>query len=123
MIWFNVFLLVILMTFPVLLKINKHYFKGKIKPFNRFLKIGRKVHPYVGIFVILIGAFHGYSMMGTLLTLHTGSVLLFLLIMNAFIGFAYKKTKKRLLSKLHQSLGGIILISFLLHYVKPWFFS
>lgn len=123
MIWFNVFLLVILMTFPILLRINKHLLKGKNKAFNRFLKNGRKMHPYVGLLVIAIGAYHGYTMMGGRFVFHTGSLLLMLLAINGLIGFAYKQKKKPVLSKAHQLLGALILASFLLHYLNPWFFS
>jgi Na+/proline symporter len=123
MIWFNVFLLAILLSFPILLNVNKRILKGKNKGFNHFLKNGRKMHPYVGILVILIGAYHGYTMLGGNFMFHTGSLLLMLLAANGVLGFLYKKKRKKIFSTLHQAVGGLILAAFLLHFFNPWFFA
>ncbi len=123
MIWINVLLLFSLLTFPALLWLNKHILKGKNKAMNAFIKKGRRIHPYIGITVIVLGALHGYSMLGGQFMFHTGSLLLLLFIANGILGFAYKKKKDRKLSKLHQAFGLLILLTFALHYLNPWFFS
>jgi len=89
LIWINVFLLALLASFPIMLELNKKVFKGKNKNINKLLKNGRKAHPYVGIVVILIGAIHGYSMLGLNFILHTGSVLLMLLLINSYFAHEY----------------------------------
>lgn len=123
LIWINVFLLALLASFPIMLELNKKVFKGKNKNINKLLKNGRKAHPYVGIVVILIGAIHGYSMLGLNFILHTGNVLLMLLLINGILGFLYKRKRTKLLRTSHRVIGYLIILAFLLHYLNPWFFS
>ena len=118
--FFNIMLLLYLVSFPILLEVNKRHFKGKNKSFNLVTRRGRKIHPYVGILLIISGAIHGYLKLGGELTLHTGSILLMLLILNGILGFLFKKTRKRELALLHRSVGGVIVIAFFIHYLKPW---
>lgn len=118
--FFNIILLLYLLSFPVLLEINKRHFKGKNKSFNVVTRRGRAIHPYVGALLIISGAIHGYGKLDGELTLHTGSILLMLLILNGILGFIFKKTRKRNLALLHRSVGVAIVIAFFVHYLKPW---
>lgn len=120
---FNVLLLLYLVSFPVLLYLNKKVLKGKNKDFNKAMKNGRKIHPYVGITLVISGFIHGYLKLGGELILHTGLVLLTTLAINGIIGFVYKKKKKKDLAKLHRIIGFAIVGLFLLHYFNPWFFG
>ena len=119
----NVILLLYLISFPIILEINKRMLKGKNKKFNRIIKMGRRVHPIVGIVLILSGALHGYLKMGGQFVFHTGSLLLMGLMLNGVLGFIYKKKKKKIFALFHRLLGFTIIGLFLLHYFKPWFFS
>jgi len=123
LVWFNIFLLVYLALFPVIIEINKRVFKGKNKNFNKSLKYGRKIHPFAGLLLIITGTIHGYLMLGTNLIFHTGVLLILLLISNAIIGFIFKKNRNRKLALTHRIIGVLIISSFLLHYFNPWFFS
>lgn len=118
--FFNIILLLYLLSFPILLEVNKRKFKGKNKSFNLVTRRGRAIHPYVGALLIISGAIHGYLKMGGVLTLHTGSILLMLLVLNGILGFLFKKTRKRNLALLHRSVGVAIVIAFFVHYLKPW---
>lgn len=121
---FNVLLLLYLVSFPVLLYVNKSVLKGKNKNLNKALKMGRKIHPYVGITLVISGFIHGYLKLGGQLMLHTGSLLLLALAINGVLGFIYKKNKKkRNLANLHRIIGFVIVGLFLLHYTNPWFFG
>ena len=123
LIWLNVFFLALLVSFPIVLELNKKIFKGKNKIINKALKNGRKSHPYVGVVVISIGAIHGYSMLGLNFILHTGSVLLILLLINGILGFLYKRKRTKILRISHRIIGYLIILAFSLHYFNPWFFS
>lgn len=118
----NVTLLVVLLSFPVVLEINKRYVKGKNKRFNDLIKNGRKLHPIVGGALILSGALHGYLKLGGKLMFHTGSLLLMLLLANGVVGFIYKKKHIKNLAWMHRIIGIFILLAFLIHYLKPWLF-
>ena len=122
-IWLNVLLLTLLLLFPIFLEINKKYLKGKNKNYNKMLKYARKAHPYIGITVIAIGAFHGYIMLGGKLILHTGSILLLMLVINGAVGFYYKKSRNKAGRKAHIIIGLLIVLAFALHYLNPWLLS
>ena len=119
----NVILLLYLLSFPIVLEVNKRKLKGKNKKFNQMIKMGRKIHPFVGVALILSGALHGYLKMGGQFVFHTGSLLLMGLMLNGILGFIYKKKKKMVLALCHRIVGFLIIGLFLLHYLKPWYFS
>lgn len=118
----NVLLLLYLVSFPIALEVNKKVLKGKNKKYNQAMKMGRKVHPVVGIVLVLSGALHGYLKLGGQFMFHTGSLLLIALALNGVLGFVYKKKRMKKLAMLHRTLGFIIIGLFLLHYFNPWFF-
>ncbi len=120
--WFNVILLIYLLSFPLALELNKSAFRGKKKKFNKALKMGRKYHPYAGITLIVTGLIHGLDKLGVTLRFHTGSLLLIILIINGFIGFYYKKKRSKKLATVHRIVGVAVAAAFLLHYINPWFF-
>lgn len=119
----NVLLLTYLASFPLLLYLNKEVVKGKNKNLNKALKTGRKIHPYVGIVLVISGLIHGYTKLGGQFMFHTGSLLLMALMANGFLGFYYKKKHNRKIATVHRALGFLIIALFLLHYLKPWFFG
>jgi hypothetical protein len=119
----NVLLLIYLLAFPLFLEYNKRFAKGKKPWLNKLVKYGRKYHPIAGVALILLGMLHGYMKLNGQLSFHTGSLLLLLLVINGFIGFAYKKSRKKSIALVHRISGVAILLSFILHYVRPWIFS
>lgn len=121
--WFNVFLLIYLALFPLVIEANKRIFKGKNKNFNKTLKYGRKIHPIAGLVLITTGIIHGLIMLDGNLVFHTGLLVTLLLVINAIIGFTFKKTRNRKLAFVHRVIGVLIIVSFLLHYLNPWYFS
>lgn len=120
---FNVVLLLYLVSFPILIEMNKRVLKGKNKDFNKALKSGRKIHPYTGIILIISAAIHGYLKLGGKLMFHTGSLLLLMLVVTGIVGFIYKKKRIKRFALTHRTIGIIIVLLFLLHYFNPWFFS
>lgn len=117
---FNVALLVYLVSFPILIEVNKRYLKGKNAGFNQGLKMGRKIHPIAGLILIVSGAIHGYIKLGGQLQFHTGSLVILALVAAGTFGFLYKKTKKRPLAYVHRIAGFSVVLLFALHYFFPW---
>ena len=120
---FNIALLVYLVSFPLFLAVNKNVLKGKNKKFNKGLKLGRKIHPYVGITLVISGFIHGYMKLDGKFMLHTGTLLLSALALNGIIGFTFKRMRKKKLALMHRIVGFVIVGLFLLHYINPWFFG
>jgi len=119
----NVLLLIYLLSFPLLLALNSKVLKGKNKDFNKALKMGRKIHPIVGVILVVSGLIHGYLKLGGQFMFHTGSLLIIALMLNGALGFYYKKNRNKKTAFMHRLVGFIILALFLLHYLKPWFFG
>lgn len=119
--WFNAFLLFVLLSFPLAIEINKRWLKGKNKNYNLFLKNGRKIHPYIGGLLVLTGLIHGYLKLGRI-AYHTGTLLLIVLSLNGLLGLVFKRTRNRTYAKVHRYMGILIVLLFLLHYLRPWYF-
>lgn len=119
---FNVILLFGLVFFQIIWFWTLKISKGRNKKLTRVLKTMRPFHPYIGLTLIISGAIHGYLKLGGQLSFHTGSLLLIFLMANGLIGFMYKRTKKRPLASLHRLVGVGVLVSFFIHYFKPWLF-
>jgi hypothetical protein len=117
----NILLLLYLISFPIMLQVNIRKLRGKNKSLNKALKYGRKIHPYVGIALILSGALHGFNKMGSIFITHTGSLLLLGLLLTGMVGFIFRSKRDRFLAKVHVGMGIVILGLFLLHYLNPWF--
>ena len=118
----NVLLLLYLVSFPILIEVNKKFLKGKNKNFNKGLKLGRKIHPLAGIVLVVSGAIHGYLKLGGNLSFHTGTLVLLALVITGCVGFIYKKKRLKSLALTHRTLGIIVVLTFLLHYFNPWYF-
>ena len=119
----NIILLLYILSFPLVISINKVFLRGKNKRYNRLIKYGRKIHPLAGIALIVSGALHGYNKLGSIFIIHTGPLLLAGLFLTGLIGYIYKLKKKRPLARLHVTMGLIVLLLFLIHYFLPWFFT
>ena len=119
----NVLLLAYLLSFPVLLEVNKRILKGKNPNMNRALKTGRRIHPWTGALLVVSGGLHGFLKLGGEFAFHTGSLLLIVLALNGVLGFAYRRTRKRLLANWHRGIGALAAIAFIVHYTVPWLFS
>ena len=119
----NVLLLAYLLSFPLLLEVNKRILKGKNPNLNRALRTGRRIHPWTGVILVVSGGLHGYLKLGGAFAFHTGSLLLLILALNGVLGFAYRKTRKRHLAAWHRGIGVLAAAAFVVHYTVPWLFA
>jgi len=116
----NVVILIGLVSFPALIELNKRVLKGKNRTMNKIIMNGRKVHPVMGLVLIVSGMVHGYLKLDGVLQLHTGHLLVLALIGNAVLGFVFKKKRKRALALAHRLVGVLIVLAFFVHYLNPW---
>lgn len=117
---FNLLLLALIVAFPILLEANKRHFRGKKPALNSLLKQWRRVHPWIGVLLVVSGALHGYNKLGGKLQFHTGSTVLLALILTGVLGFSFKKIKRRPWSHAHRISGILVLLLLLWHYLFPW---
>ena len=100
--------------------INRKFLKTKNENYRNTLKLFRKLHKPAGIAFLIVAFAHGYLKMGTLLTLHTGTLLYLSVLATAILGLIFHKKKKRPWFKWHKITALISVILFLLHFFQPW---
>jgi hypothetical protein len=112
--YLNLALLVSLLCPFLLRRINKYSFNYK----NMFLRKAAagfvKVHPFLGLSLLVSALLHGYIALGAI-RLHTGTVLWTGILIQVMLGIAVKKTKKPILLKVHRVVGLLPVILVLAH--------
>lgn len=112
-------LIVGLLILPFILNRISRYLsaeaKASMKDVTKFL---RKLHKPLGIVFLATGLIHGYLALGGI-SLHTGTLLYAAVIVQAGLGGAFYRTKKKGLFKAHRMMAFVIAGLLLLHYVAP----
>ncbi|PWJ96624.1 hypothetical protein OF820_00645 [Oceanotoga sp. DSM 15011] len=124
--WINVFLLILNGSLFILKKIYKNYKFKNSKNKTKYLSLLKKIsffHKINGLLIILIAIIHAYLILGTVFYIHTGSILLILIIIN-FLLYIFKNLKifkKWLL--IHKLNTIIIFTALIIHLTNPWIFG
>jgi hypothetical protein len=124
--WINVFLLILNGSLFILKKIYKNYKFKNSKNKIKYLSLLKKIsffHKINGLLIILIAIIHAYLILGTVFYIHTGSILLILIIIN-FLLYIFKNLKifkKWLL--IHKLNTIIIFTALIIHLTNPWIFG
>lgn len=113
--WINVILLLFMASmFPIKSVLKK---KKSMVSLYRFF---RKLHPIIGVSIVLIGMIHGYLALGGV-RLHSGSILLLSIALSG--GIIYSKGKinymKHNWRRIHRTLGFVIIALLILHLAFP----
>ena len=118
--WVNIVLIVIMGSiFPVkkmYLKKMKVEGKGKAENLGKLYRFSRKAHPILGLGIVALGFYHGFQAF-SLTVLHTGTLLLYTLVLMAIVALAGPRIKalKKHWRLVHRSLGGVVYVLALLH--------
>ncbi|NBG86968.1 hypothetical protein [Isachenkonia alkalipeptolytica] len=118
--WVNIALIVIMGSiYPikqVYLKKFKEQGKEKAQNWGRLYQFARKAHPATGLIILAIGFYHGYQAF-SLTVWHTGTLLLYTLLLMAVVALAGPRIKafKKHWRKVHRSLGGVVYVLAILH--------
>jgi cytochrome b561 len=117
--WINAILLLFMATmFPIRYLIKNKHNKNVIPIYRVF----RKLHPLVGILIIVIGMIHGYLALGRF-KIHSGSILITAIVISAIIAYSKDKIKylKRNWRNIHKILGILIIFLFVMHLTFPYY--
>lgn len=114
----NALLLVILLMPFLLNALNRKWFKTKNETYRKVLKGLRTIHKPTGIALALFGVIHGWMALGGL-RLHTGTLLYAAILVQAALGGAFYKTKRKNLFKAHRLMALAVVLLFLLHRLAP----
>lgn len=85
-------------------------------------RVVRKIHPPIGILMVVIGGYHGYLMLGGNIRLHSGTLVWIMLILMgavALIGQTAKPLRKKW-RPIHRILGIIMLLLLVAHVISPY---
>jgi predicted heme/steroid binding protein len=101
----------------VLRRVNKHVWANKNETLKKLLKPLGKIHPYVGI-ALVIGAFiHGNVALGTIFRVHTGPLAWFIVFLMMLVALLGKKYKIKNWLSVHRVLAILLAITIFVHIV------
>lgn len=100
--------------------LNRNVFKTKSEAYRKTLKFFRSLHKPMGLIFLIVAFIHGYLVMGTLFTLHTGTLLYASIFATVVLGGAFYRKKKRPIFRLHKIAAFLSVVLFLLHMIRPW---
>ena len=118
--WINIGLIVIMGSiFPVkkmFLKKMKTEGKEKAEKLGKLYRFSRKAHPILGLGILALGFYHGFQAF-SLTVLHTGTLLLYTLLLMAIVALVGSRIKpfKKHWRLVHRSLGGVVYVLALMH--------
>lgn len=118
--WINIGLIVLMGSiFPVkkmYLKKMKDEGKKEAENLGKLYRFSRKAHPVLGMGILALGFYHGYQAF-SLTVWHTGTLLLYTLLLMAIIALSGPRIKafKKHWRLVHRSLGGLVYLLALLH--------
>ncbi len=112
--WFNIALVGVSFLPFLLRRFRKYVLKKPNKHLNAILKFLSKIHPFIGITLLITSFLHGYLALGTI-KLHTGYVAWFLVLVMFSIRVWGKVSKSRYWMSLHRAVAMLLLLALLLH--------
>ncbi|SFI01728.1 hypothetical protein SAMN05192551_105140 [Tindallia magadiensis] len=95
---------------------------AKDKTLVPLYRIVRKIHPPIGILMVVVGGYHGYLMMGGSWRLHSGTLVWLTLLgmgVVAIVGQAMSVFQKRW-RLLHKLLAVVMLALLAAHIISPY---
>jgi predicted ferric reductase len=74
-----------------------------------------KIHPVVGVTLVATALAHGWLALGTLFALHTGPLLMLLLIAMMLVATLGKQYKMKNWIKIHRTLDLLLVLTIIVH--------
>lgn len=118
--WINLWLIVIMGSiYPIkhnYMRKYKNEGKEKAKTIGQFYQFTRKAHPVTGFIILLLGVYHG-SQAYSLFILHTGTVLLYSILIMAIIAIVGQKFRvfQKHWRVVHRGIGILVFLFAVLH--------
>lgn len=113
--WLNVLLALIAGSLFLSRRINKYFFSNKNQFLRKLMKPLSKIHPYVGVVLLISAYLHGDLALGTIFRIHTGPLAWWILLLMMFVALIGKKYRIKNWLKVHRTLATLFAISILLH--------
>jgi hypothetical protein len=112
--WLNVILLCISLLPFLLRRFRKYILKKPSKKLNALLRPLSKIHPFIGVTLMVMGFLHGYMALRSF-RLHTGYITWFLVIVLFSIRIWGNLSKNRYWLVLHRAVALLLVIALMIH--------
>jgi predicted heme/steroid binding protein len=96
-------------------RINKYVWANKNERIKKLLKPLSKIHPYIGMTLVVTAFIHGTLALGTLFRVHTGPLAWLILVLMMVVALLGKKHKIKNWVQVHRSLAILLVIAILIH--------
>lgn len=116
--WVTLVLLVVMISPFILRLLHSKVFKSKSKGLLKVIKGLRAIHKPLGLALVLLGAVHGFGMLGRF-RLHTGSLTLMSMVLTGVLGVAFWKKKDKRALQGHRVMSLVSVILLLIHLFWP----
>lgn len=111
----NVVLVIAAGSLFLLRRLNRRMYANKNATLQKLIKPLSKIHPYIGIILIISALIHGTLALGTIFTLHTGTLAWWIVFVMMLVALFGKQYRIKNWLKVHRSLAVLFIISVLLH--------
>lgn len=113
--WIGWTLVVLVFFMTAIFPVKKIYLEKKDEKLKRIFQFFRKVHPYIGITILILGGLHGYMALGRIIW-HTGTLLYGLILLMALISLLrFPPIKYMKWRKIHRFVGLLVWGAIFLH--------
>ena len=111
----NTVLVILAVSLFLLRRVNKHQFQNKNATIKKIVKPLSKIHPVIGILLLLSAFLHGSLALGTIFKIHTGPLAWWVLLLMMLVAMIGKKFKIKNWLTVHRVLAVLMVVSVLLH--------
>jgi hypothetical protein len=113
--WLNILLTLIALSLFLLRRLNRHLLNNKNQFIKKIQKPLSKIHPFIGIALLVFAYLHGDLALGSLFRIHTGPLAWFLLLAMLLLGTVGKKYRVKNWLKFHRGRAAFFVLSIFLH--------
>jgi hypothetical protein len=124
----NIVLVLLALSLFTLRRVNKHVFSNKNATIKKIVKPLSKIHPIIGILLLISAyvhgdlAFDGDWLLGSIFRVHTGPLAWWVVFVMMLVATVGKKYRVKNWLKVHRTLAVVMIVAVLLHlYVRNLF--
>jgi predicted ferric reductase len=96
-------------------RVNKYGFSNKNTILRKIVKPLSKLHPFVGVTLLISAYIHGELALGSVFRIHTGPLAWWILLLMMLVALIGKKFRIKRWLKIHRILAILMIVAVLLH--------
>lgn len=113
--WIGWTIVVLVFSMTIIYPAKKIYLEKRDEKSKKRFQLLRKIHPYLGVLILILGGIHGYMAIGKVIW-HTGTLLYGLILLMALISLLrFPPIKYKKWRYIHRFVGLLVWGSIFLH--------